>query len=142
MLPPARRYSRSEDMRRLSIQWLSRPDGKRLATGSADRTVKLWDADTGQEMLTLKGGSGAANTISTPPAVGSFTMLTLRGHLAAINSVVFSPDGKRLATGSDDRTVKLWDAATGREIFTLRGHADAINSVAFSPDGKRLRDRE
>src|SRR5262249_37379593 len=90
------------------------PDGKRLATGSWDRTVKLWDAATGQELLTLKG------------------------HSEAILSVAFSPDGKRLATGSQDQTVKLWDAATGQELLTLKGHSNVVRSVAFSPDGKRL----
>jgi WD40 repeat protein len=68
------------------------PDGKRLATGSFDHTVKLWDAATGQELLTLKG------------------------HSVAVFSVAFSPDGKRLATGSFDPPVKLWDAATEQEV--------------------------
>src|SRR5262249_4713336 len=75
------------------------PDGKRLATGSADRTVKLWDVGAGQELLTLKGHSG---------------------H---VRSVAFSPDGKRLVTGSTDQTIKLWDAATGQELLTLKGHS-------------------
>src|SRR5262245_5093762 len=75
------------------------PDGKRLATGSEDRTVKLWDAGAGQETLTLKGHSGS------------------------VYSVAFSPDGKRLATGSYDGTVKLWDAANGQEMLTLKGHS-------------------
>src|SRR5262245_33255507 len=62
---------------------------------------------------------------------------TLR-HNNAVFSVVYSPDGKRLATGSEDHTVKLWDAATGQELLTLKGHSDGVVSVAFSPDGKRL----
>jgi hypothetical protein len=90
------------------------PDGKWLATRSFDGTVKLWDAATGQELLTLKGYSDV------------------------VTSVTFSPDGKRLATGSLDHIVKLWDAATGQELLTLKGHSDVVHSVAFSPDGKRL----
>jgi WD40 repeat protein len=62
------------------------PDGKRLVSASDDKTVKVWDAQTGQEALTLKGHSGA------------------------VFSVSFSPDGKRLASASDDKTVKVWDA--------------------------------
>jgi WD40 repeat protein len=52
--------------------------------------------------------------------------------------VAFSPDGKRIASGSGDRTIKVWDAKRGREIFTLKGHAEGISAVAFSPDGTRI----
>jgi WD40 repeat protein len=93
------------------------PDGKRLASASGN-TVKLWDAQSGEETLTLKG----------------FTNDIVR-------SVAFSPDGKRLASASSD-TVKLWDTQSGEETRTLKGHTNiqflCVMSVAFSPDGKRL----
>ena len=67
-----------------------------------------------------------------------YQVLTLRGHSSAVDGVAFSPDGKRLATASDDQTAKVWDAQSGQELLTLRGHRDAVTGVAFSPDGKRL----
>ena len=52
--------------------------------------------------------------------------------------MAFSPDGKRIVTGSGDQTVKVWDADTGQEVLTLKGHTAQVTSVAFSPDGKRI----
>ncbi|MEH2201094.1 AAA-like domain-containing protein, partial [Nostoc sp.] len=62
----------------------------------------------------------------------------LERHSKPVNSVVFSPDGKTLASASDDETIKLWNLDTGKEINTLKGHSDWVNSVVFSPDGKTL----
>jgi len=90
------------------------PDGKTLASGGWDNTVKLWDVATGRELRTLKG------------------------HSNHVSSVAFSPDARTLASGSHDSTVKLWDVTTGRELRKLTGHSDVVNSVAFSPDGKTL----
>jgi WD40 repeat protein/tetratricopeptide (TPR) repeat protein/tRNA A-37 threonylcarbamoyl transferase component Bud32 len=95
-----------------SVCWS--PDGRRLASASADQTVKVWDAQTGQETLTL------------------------RGHTAFVTSVCFSPDGRRLASASYDNTVKVWDAQTGQEARNLQGHTGRVSSVCFSPDGRRL----
>ena len=62
----------------------------------------------------------------------------LKGHSDWIRSVAISPDGKILASGSDDKTVKLWNMTTGQEIRTLNGHSGLVRSVALSPDGKTL----
>ena len=64
--------------------------------------------------------------------------LTLKGHTGDVQSVVFSADGKRLASGSNDHTVRVWDATSGQETLTLKGHTSIVTSVAFSADGKRL----
>ena len=63
---------------------------------------------------------------------------TLQGHTSGVRSVAFSPDGKRIVSGSIDNTLKIWDAVSGEELQTLEGHTTSVYSVAFSPDGKRI----
>ena len=77
------------------------PDGKHIATTSADKTAIIWDAATGQKLLTLTG------------------------HTDVLEGIAYSPDGRRIVTSSDDHTGKIWDAATGQELMTLNGHTDA-----------------
>ena len=62
----------------------------------------------------------------------------LRGHQSSVNSAVFSPDGSRVVTASWDRTARIWDTASGKEIALLRGHQDLVSSAVFSPDGSRV----
>jgi WD40 repeat protein len=90
------------------------PDGKSVASGSSDQTIRLWDMATGKHTAILKG------------------------HTSSIKSVAFSPDGKTLASGSHDTTVRLWETATGKEIRVLDAHHSSVTSLAFSPDGQTL----
>ena len=69
---------------------------------------------------------------------GGGEVQTLTGHTAGVNSVAFSSDGQRIVSGSRDKTLKIWDANTGKELQTLKGHTSYVYSVAFSPDGQRI----
>ena len=92
------------------------PDGRRLATGGEENTVKIWDVQTGQELQTL------------------------RGHSGDVYTVAFSPDGdgRWVASAGEDSAVKVWDSHTGTFVRSFRGHTGLVSSVAFSPDGRRL----
>ncbi len=97
------------------------PDGKRIATASADGTAKIWDATTGKQLLSVQGSSYG---------IGS--------EDGFVWYAAFSPDGKLLATAGGDDIARIWDATTGQELFDLSGHQDDVFHIEFSPDGNRL----
>jgi WD40 repeat protein len=93
------------------------PDGTHIVSGSWDKTIRIWDARTGKEV-----------------------MKPLKGHTSNITSVGFSPDGTHIVSGSDDKTIRIWDARTGEEVVKpLKGHTGRhVTSVGFSPDGTHI----
>ncbi|MCF4965671.1 serine/threonine-protein kinase [Nostoc sp. CMAA1605] len=139
-------------------------DGKTLVSGSYDKTIKLWNLATGEEIRTLTGHSKSVNSVAISPdgntlasgggegnAIKLWNMATgeenrplTGGYFNSVNSIAISPDGKTLASANDGDTIELWNLATGKQIRTLKGHPEnllsiaSFNSVAISPDGKTL----
>ena len=129
-------------------------DGKMIASGSRDDTIRLWNAKTGALLKILTGHSSPIYSVAFSPdgkmiASGSWYSIRLWDvntgeHLKTINSgnaysIAFSPDGKTIASGSrGDNTIHLWDINTGERLQKFTGHSDAVLSVAFSIDGKMI----
>ena len=99
------------------------PDGRRIVTASNDRTARIWDAASGVQLAVLSGhGEG----------------LPSDDESGNVRSAAFSPDGRRIVTASNDKSARVWDAATGRQLAVLSGHDQAVRTAAFSPDGRRI----
>ena len=106
------------------------PDGQRLAAGSRDGRVRVWPLPSAWTNLF---GSPLTATLALPkPAVD------ILAHKKGVNCVVFSPDGRLLASGGNDAVARLWDLKTGKRLGEFVGGTFAIPSLAFSPDGARL----
>jgi len=132
------------------------PDGKFLASASANKTIELYETKTGSVIQTLEGHTDDIWSVAFSPdgrtlasaswdsTIKLWDVLknarprTLKGHRNWVFSVMFSPFGDKLASGSYDNTVKIWDTVSGNVLHTLKGHSDVVQSVAFSPDGKTL----
>ncbi len=130
-------------------------NGRTVASGSDDRTVRVWDAKTGQALHTLQH-VGAVTSVALAAdghvlVAGCLdhtvrlwdtrtgrALQTLQGHGGNVNCVALSADGQTLVSGSDDQTVRVWDAKTGLSLHVLHGHAGSVSSVALSADGHTL----
>lgn len=129
------------------------PDGRRAVSGSTDKTLRVWDLETGQCLHTLIGHAHWVWSVSVSSdgrhvISGSSDGIrrvwdletgqcTLEGHSFIVNSVSVSPDRRRAVSGCGDNTLRVWDLETGQCLCTLEGHAHLVWSVSVSPDGRR-----
>ncbi|KAF7362706.1 WD-REPEATS-REGION domain-containing protein [Mycena venus] len=135
------------------------PDGKHIVSGAYDRTIQIWDAESGVPLgEPLEGHTDGVTSVSYSPngkhivsgsydhtvriwdaKTGAALCGPLEGHTDIVLSVAFSPDGKLIISGSGDHTARVWDAETGATWGgPFEGHTKAVISVAFSPDGKHV----
>lgn len=133
------------------------PDGKIMASGSWDKTIKIWNLETAELIGTLTGHSDRVNSVaissdgkmlvsgSSDETIKFWNLhsgdllCTFPGHSMEVNSVAINPKRQVIAScGGADNTIKLWNLRSGELLRTLRGHSDNVNAVVFSPDGKIL----
>jgi len=161
-----------QTIRTLEGHWVSAvavtPDGRRAVSASGDqtprdpwdaasedRTLRLWDLESGQTIRTLEGHTGSVSAVAVAPdgrrAVSASkdktlrlwdlgtgqTLRTLEGHTDWVSAVAMTPDGRRAVSASEDQTLRVWDLEGGQTIETLEGHTNWIRAVVVTPDGRR-----
>ena len=132
------------------------PDSQFIASGSADKTINLWELDGGSLVYSLRDHTNWVRGVAFSPDSKTLVtcsadktiklwevnsgklILTLAGHANGVSAVTFSPNGKIIISGSDDGTVKLWEIKTGNLLYTLTEQSGYVLSVAISPDGKMV----
>lgn len=132
-----------------SVTWAAfSPDGMHVVTASEDDTARVWDTVTGRELTQLEQHDGSLNIDAIRQArrtrvrfdnqTEERKLLELFGHHSDVSSAVFSHDGTRVVTASQDCTARIWDATTGRELSQLSGHDGPVSSAVFNNDGTRV----